>query len=231
MRRNVLVVDDDPHVQDLVKFFLEQAGYVVRICKDGFSALDELMSNPYDVIILDIWMPHLNGLKTLKSIRANPNTKDLPVLMLTSSQDKSDVLKAKDQHVTDYVIKPPQRDDLLNRLERVLGGRPQYEEIRISEEESLANGSFLMPFKVKSISQNGLIFTADSAMSKGKKVQISNFELFKTLNFEKTELLIADCTPCDDGKFEFFVSFLGLKKEDQENLRAWIMSQTHRRRN
>jgi DNA-binding response OmpR family regulator len=176
-------------------------------------------------------MPQMNGIKILKKIRANPETKDLPVLMLTASQDQANIFKAVEQRVTDYVIKPPQREDLLKRLERILGGRPQYEEIEILADESISNGEFLMPFKLRSVSQNGLIFISNSMMLKGEKLKISHLELFKKIGLEKGEFVIVDCAARDDGKFDNFVSFMGLKSDEQKRLKEWIMSETYRRRN
>ncbi len=120
MAGNVLLVDDDPDIQNLVKHYLEQNGYVVKVCGDGHSGLEELHTNPYDLMILDISMPHLNGYGTLQRVRANSRTKDLPVLMLTGKNDPNSILWAKKYKITDFVIKPPQKEDLLQRVSRIL---------------------------------------------------------------------------------------------------------------
>ena len=120
MSKSVLLVDDDVHIQKLVSFFLEKSGYKVRVCGDGFTAIEELATHHYDLVILDIMMPHMGGFRTLQTIRIDPTTKNLPVIMLTGSHERSDVLKAVKNGVTDYVIKPPIRELLVERIDRIL---------------------------------------------------------------------------------------------------------------
>ena len=226
MRKNVLVIDDDPHIQELVSFFLEQAGFVVRVAKDGYSALDELSNNSYDLLILDISMPHMNGFNALRRIRADEKLKDLPVLMLTGSTDKNDVVKANQLGITDYIIKPPKRGDLLSRVERVLGGKPQFKAIEFNKNDPAAEGSFTHAVKVISLSANGLILEGDVCFPKDHVFENLEVQLFKDLELDNTKFKITDCTPTEDGNFHYFVSFLGLNKKDQERIQEWVTTKS-----
>ena len=181
MRKNVLIADDDPLMCDLLKFFLEQSGFVPIVCQDGYSALQELKSNPIDVVILDISMPHLNGQKTLRAIRADPATKDIPVIMLTGSQDKNDVVTAKQNKITDYLIKPPAREDFIKRVELALNGRPQFVEITMVEGDPSADGDLELPFKLKSASQNGLVLSGDVPLPPGKNINIKRLRCLEAI--------------------------------------------------
>lgn len=118
--RSVLVVDDDPQIQELIKFFLEKENMIVHVCGDGFTAIDLLQTQRFDLMILDISMPGMDGFETLSLIRKNPATVSLRVLMLTSNKHANDVIKATQYGVSDYIIKPPVREEILKRVERAL---------------------------------------------------------------------------------------------------------------
>ena len=176
MRRNILVADDDKHIQELIKLFLEQSGYTVRICSDGFSVKDELLRNYFDLVILDIFMPFGNGLKILSDIRMDGKLKDLPVLILTMSSDTKHISKAKSLGVSDYIIKPPQRDDLINRVSRILGTRPQFEEVQwVNGSEIRVNA--IIPLKLKSISNVGVVLESDFPLTPGETFSFAQFDL------------------------------------------------------
>lgn len=231
MRRNILVVDDDPQIQDLVKFFLEQAGFNIKICKNGYEALEELYNNNYDLIILDINMPLMNGYKTLIRIRATPSIKNIPVLMLSVNQNRDDVVRAQKYNIADYIIKPPIREDLLKRVERVLGGLPQFEEIQFTESDPLSLGSIKIQFFLKSISSNGMILIGDMFFKKLSTIVIQELELFKYLKIERTEYLVTECKPNEEGRYDYFISFLTSTQGDQKKIRDWVIAETFKRKN
>lgn len=231
MRRNVLLVDDDATTLELVSFFLKHAGFVVKECKDGYSALDELQNHPYDLVILDISMPHINGIKALKKIRENSKTKDIPVMMLTSSKDKEDILEAKKNNVTDYIIKPPSRENFIKRIELIMGGRPQFEVIQLPENEKMAIGSFSLPLRLKSISRNGMVLVGAVPLEKDSTIKIDQLPLFEKLKLKPREFKINDCTLLKNKEFEYMISFLGLSSEEHESIRDWIMYESYRQKN
>jgi DNA-binding response OmpR family regulator len=231
VRRNILLVDDDPSILELLGFFLQHSGFIVKTCKDGHSALDELLRNPYDLVILDISMPHLNGLKTLKLIRSNSKMKDLPVIMLTGSKNKEDVVAAKKNNVTDYIVKPPTREALLKRIELIMGGRPQFEEVQLEIDDPLSEGVFTLPIRLKSISKNGIILESSVPLNKDCILKIEHLGLFKKLRLNKHEYKITDCIAKENGTFEYIISFIGLEESEHERIREWIMSESYRQKN
>jgi CheY-like chemotaxis protein len=230
VRRNILVADDDKITQTLVQSYLEQAGFVVTICKDGFSALDELNSNHYDLIILDISMPHINGIRALRSIRGNEKTKDIPIIMLTGSRDKNDLRRARDFSVNDYVIKPPTRENLLSRVELAIGGIPQLEELMFTENDSEVNGGLSLPTRVKSISNGGMILIGSVPIEKDHKIKISEVKMLTNLKISTNEFKIKFCNKNEDEQFEYYLSFIGLPQKDQESIRQWITTESYRRK-
>lgn len=117
MQRTVLVVDDDPHIRDLLAFALRKAGLAVREAADGEAALADLDAHPSDLVVLDINMPRLDGLETCRRIRARS---DLPVLFLSSRDDEIDRILGIELGADDYVVKPFSPREVVARVAAIL---------------------------------------------------------------------------------------------------------------
>lgn len=104
--RMVLIADDDPMTRALVRGSLEQMGFEVAEASDGAEALDVLSKHKPDLLLLDIKMPIMDGIETLKKLRKLPEGKNLPVIMLTGLADSDSAAKAAAAGATDYVTKP-----------------------------------------------------------------------------------------------------------------------------
>jgi len=87
MSKKILVVDDDPHIREVIQFALEKAGMEALHARDGREALDRFDKDPPDLVILDINMPEMDGLDVCKELR---KTSDIPVLFLSSRDDEID---------------------------------------------------------------------------------------------------------------------------------------------
>ena len=114
----LLVVEDEIHLQTIIKKRLIKEHYSVDACGNGLEALDYLAVSPYDAIILDIMMPGLSGLEVLKRIRAEGN--QVPVLFLTARDGVGDRVKGLDCGADDYLVKPFAFEELLARLRVML---------------------------------------------------------------------------------------------------------------
>ncbi len=114
----VLVVEDDRAVRDAVERALSFEGYDVTTARDGAEALSVVLNDPPDVIILDVMMPHVDGLETCRRIRARGIT--TPVLMLTARNEVSDRVDGLDAGADDYMVKPFALEELLARLRALL---------------------------------------------------------------------------------------------------------------
>ena len=227
MRRNVLVVDDDAHIRELLKLMLEQAGFEYRCCKDGYSVMSELRERPYDLVILDIHLPHMNGIKVLEQIRADENLKDTPVLMLTMDSDKAQVLKASHLEVTDYVLKPPTREDLLQRVERVLGGKPQFQEIHFEPDDPRVVGDFSLNTRLDSISRRGIVIHCENEMAQGSYMDGVELPILKDIGIMTKKFMVSKTEKAEDGGFLHYVSFSQLSDEERSSLSDWIMQESY----
>lgn len=117
---NILVADDDPILVELVKFRLEGAGHVTSVANDGEEALDQIRSERPDLVVLDAMMPILPGHEVLRAVKADPETKDIPIVMLTARKGEADVVAAIKSGAADYLTKPFIPQELLVRIEKLL---------------------------------------------------------------------------------------------------------------
>ena len=113
----VLLVDDNPKY---LKEALPHYGYDVFTAGDGIQALKILSQNKFDIILLDVMMPNMNGWETLKEIRKHVETKHVPVIMITAVDDEQKMVAGLRNGADDYIIKPFILQNLLARMEAVL---------------------------------------------------------------------------------------------------------------
>jgi len=118
----ILIVDDNPkYLQDALPMY----GYEIEVATDGVQALKilsrtNLKENPFDLILLDVMMPNMNGWDTLKTIRNNDKTKRIPVIMLTALNEEQKMVSGLKIGADDYIVKPFVLPNLLARVEAVL---------------------------------------------------------------------------------------------------------------
>jgi type IV pilus assembly protein PilB len=116
----VLVVEDDGTTSLVVKYFLELEGFEVLIAKDGASGLETLGRERPQLVVTDCNMPGMNGLSMVKALRADPLTRDIAVLMLTSEEGVEKETEALAVGVDDYIVKPVEPRRLAARVKSVL---------------------------------------------------------------------------------------------------------------
>jgi two-component system OmpR family response regulator len=114
---NILVVDDDGHIREVVRFALERAGHHVIEAADGRAGLEAFEAHPVDVVVLDIVMPEEDGLEVCRRIRAHS---DVPVLFLSSRDDEFDRVLGLEIGGDDYVTKPFSPRELVARVKAML---------------------------------------------------------------------------------------------------------------
>ncbi|MEU0521654.1 response regulator transcription factor [Streptosporangium sp. NPDC006007] len=114
----VLVVDDEPALREALQSSLEFEGYRVGLASDGLAALETLRREPYDLVLLDVMMPRLDGLTACRRLRAAGD--HVPVLMLTARDAVGDRVSGLDAGADDYLVKPFELDELLARVRALL---------------------------------------------------------------------------------------------------------------
>ena len=116
----ILVVDDEPKIREVIKEYAEFSGFEVTEAEDGMSAVGLCKLNDYDLIVMDIMMPKLDGFSACKEIR---KTKDIPTIMLSARGEEYDKLFGFELGIDDYVVKPFSPKELIARINAILSRR------------------------------------------------------------------------------------------------------------
>jgi CheY-like chemotaxis protein len=117
----VLAVDDDATTTAIVRAVLTRSGMTCHIAKNGKQALESARALNPSAIVLDVNMPFIDGFEVLATLRNDPQTADIPIVMLTSVQQESDIVRGFGLGADDYVVKPFNPMELLARIKRLVG--------------------------------------------------------------------------------------------------------------
>lgn len=118
---NILAVDDSASMRQMVSFTLKGAGHTVVEAVDGVDALAKAKSGKFDLVISDVNMPNMDGITLIKELRALPNFKFTPMLMLTTESSSDKKMEGKAAGATGWIVKPFNPDQLLATANKVLG--------------------------------------------------------------------------------------------------------------
>lgn len=113
----ILVIEDEPSIAEVVMLYLRRSGYEVSVVRDGKTALDSLEQRFPDLVILDIMLPHVDGLAITRWLR---DRTDVPIILLTSRREESDRIAGLEMGADDYVVKPFSPQELVSRVRAVL---------------------------------------------------------------------------------------------------------------
>lgn len=126
MAYKILVVDDEPPIVRLMEFILARQGHQMLVAVNGEEALQKVRSENPDLVLLDIMMPRIDGYEVARTLRADPATQDLPIIMLSAKAQEEDIQKGIDVGVNEYITKPFSPEQLVHvvtdYLNRVHGG-------------------------------------------------------------------------------------------------------------
>ncbi len=121
----VLVIDDDPVILELLRVNFEIEGFDVICAKDGEEGLQKAHDERPDVVISDVMMPKRDGLQVLSDLKGDPDTENLPVILLSAKAQRSEVQHGLDMGADDYITKPFDPLELIDRLNAVMTKSPR----------------------------------------------------------------------------------------------------------
>jgi DNA-binding response OmpR family regulator len=120
VERTILVVDDDPVILRLLEVNFEMEGFVVRTAADGQEGCEVARAEAPDVIVSDVMMPRMSGLELVAELKGDAATAGIPIILLSAQAQVSDVRSGLDAGADDYVTKPFEPNDLVERVLKLL---------------------------------------------------------------------------------------------------------------
>ena len=181
MDTKILVVDDETAIADIIKYNLEKEGFHAQTVGDGVYCLEALEKEDFDLIILDVMMPRMDGFQTLKEIRKNSR---IPVIMLTAKEEEVDKILGLELGADDYVVKPFSMRELIARVKANLR-RLDFESEEKEDEDFIEEGDLRIDLNKYEVTKRGKVI----------ELTLREFELLKFLAsspdqvFSREELL------------------------------------------
>ena len=145
----ILIVDDEMKIREVIKEYAVFNGYETDEAENGMQAIDKCSKNDYDLIIMDIMMPKLDGFTTVKQIR---QYKDIPIIMLSARGEEYDKLHGFELGIDDYVVKPFSPKELMARCAAVLARK---ERNKTGEEEVLSSDGIVLNLAARTLEVDG----------------------------------------------------------------------------
>ena len=176
-KASILLVEDEEHLLDALKLNLELEGYEVTTAGDGVAALKAVENEYFDLIIMDVMMPEMDGISATESIRIRKN--DVPILMLSAKNSSTDRVLGLKKGADDYLTKPFNLEELLLRVEKLIEKNK-----KIQDKDTIG--------ETYSFGNNSIDFIAQEATNfKGEKIQLSKKEsmLLQLLIENKNEVV------------------------------------------
>jgi two-component system phosphate regulon response regulator PhoB len=119
-KERILVVDDEEDILELVTYNLTREGYKVKGATTGEAAFKKIQSESFDLIVLDLMLPGIDGLEVTKSLKSNPKTRHIPIVMLTAKGEEADIVTGLELGADDYITKPFSPRVLIARVRAVI---------------------------------------------------------------------------------------------------------------
>ncbi len=114
--KQILVIEDDNDIRELLEYNLQREGFEVTVCGNGQAGLEYALTGKFDLIVLDLMLPILNGIEVCKRVRENPETRATPVIMLTAKSEETDIVFGLGVGADDYITKPFGVKELVARV-------------------------------------------------------------------------------------------------------------------
>jgi two-component system chemotaxis response regulator CheY len=121
MSKIIMTVDDSASIRQMVGFTLKQAGYQVLEAKDGGDALARFDGSGAQMVLTDLNMPNMDGIELIRRLRANPSSRFIPIVMLTTESQAEKKQEGKAAGATGWIVKPFKPEQLLAVVKKVLG--------------------------------------------------------------------------------------------------------------
>lgn len=151
LKPHVLIVEDEPALVELLSYNLEKAGFQTKVARDGDEAMLAVEERKPDIVLLDWMLPYVSGIEICRRIRRNPDTRDLPIILLTARGEEDDRIRGLEAGADDYMVKPFSPSELVARVRAVLRRtRPAF------DKDSLTYADITIDFTTHRVSRNDI---------------------------------------------------------------------------
>ena len=154
MTMRILIVEDDPDIAELVARYLDKAGFVTERVANGRDALQAVALRPPDLMVLDLMLPHVDGIEVCRSVRAKESTAGLPIIMLTARAEESERIVGLELGADDYLAKPFSPGELVARVRALLRRARRPAAVKDGA-HSLSYGPLLVDADTHTVSDDG----------------------------------------------------------------------------
>jgi len=156
--KKILIVDDEPDLVELISYNLKKEGFDVSSAPDGDTALARIKKHDFDFLILDLMLPGIHGIELCRILRNNPETRNIPVIMLTAKGEEIDRIIGLEIGADDYMTKPFSPRELIARIRAVLRRAGE----RVADNRTISVGDLLIDKETYSVSKKNLPITLSS---------------------------------------------------------------------
>jgi DNA-binding response OmpR family regulator len=118
--KHIIVVDDEADIVELIRYNLSQEGFLIDAAFDGESALEKIQKKQYDLLVLDLLIPKINGIELCRMIKNDPSINSLPIIILSAKSEEIDIILGLEMGADDYITKPFSPRELIARIHAVL---------------------------------------------------------------------------------------------------------------
>jgi len=118
--KHIIVIDDESDIRDLIVYNLKKEGFSIDTASDGESGLSKIQKHLYDLVILDLMLPGIQGMELCKILRNDPKTSKIPIIMLTAKSEEIDKILGLEMGADDYITKPFSPRELIARVKAIL---------------------------------------------------------------------------------------------------------------
>jgi CheY-like chemotaxis protein len=223
IKRDILVVEGNPNTQRMYETILRQCGYHCVFVNNSFDALEMIHKYPFDLVITDLFLTLGSGTDLLKRLKSGATTKSIPVVVACEQNDRHTIEKCISFGAADFLIKPIDRNVLIEKFKRILGGRPRFAEVPFASDDTETGYSEVV-FKshVVSIGESGMVMWSPIPLDEDSVHRV-RAKVFAQIGIHSPDLKVAFCQPAESGGYDVYFTFVGLKEADINNVRSWVV--------
>lgn len=194
--KTILVVDDEEHILELIKFNLEKEGYHVLLCENGDECIPMVQNNKVDLVVLDLMLPGIDGIQICKKLNRMDEYENLPIIMLTAKSEEADRVLGLELGADDYITKPFSVRELIARIRAVLRRSESKQDSSRYEnkEKNIVVKDLIIDIEEHTVSIDGVYV----------ELTLKEFELLKMLSENRGKVLSRNLLLDEIWGYEYF---------------------------